>query len=329
MRTAIRPTRASAASGPSARRCRRASARASRALAPRGSGRSSRRPSRPLRSQRATGAFRCRCRRTAAGRRARTGRGRGRARRRPTGIRASRRSPQRAARSVRERAAARGRVSRAAPRTTGRTPRPQVYGRGRATIGAVVGCRVLVTLVCVAALAVGGARADAARPKAPQTTWDPSPVANYEPAHRKPGDIHYIVIHVTDGSYAGAVSWLTDAQAHVSSHYVVSREGDISQLVARRDIAWHSGNRTMNADSIGIEHEGMTDDPAGFTDAEYRASAHLVAWLVHVYGIPIDRAHILGHSDVPDPTDPSQGGGIDHHTDPGQYWNWTSYLRLV
>ena len=194
-----------------------------------------------------------------------------------------------------------------------------------------MGFRVVVPLVVVAALVFGSVRADAARPKAPPTTWDPAPALNYQPAHRKPGDgaIRYIVIHVTDGSYAGAVAWFLNPQSHVSSHYVVSREGDITQVVARRDIAWHSGNHVMNADSIGIEHEGMTDDPAGFTDAEYRASAHLVAWLVHVYDIPIDRTHILGHSDVPDPTDPTQGGGIDHHTDPGPYWDWAKYLRLV
>jgi hypothetical protein len=194
---------------------------------------------------------------------------------------------------------------------------------------AVVGSRVLVVLLVFAALAVGGARADAAQPKAPRTTWAPAPTANFQPAHRKPGDIHYIVIHVTDGSYAGAVAWLTNPQAHASSHYVVSREGDITKLVALHDIAWHSGNHAMNLESIGIEHEGMTDDPSGFTDAEYRASARLVAWLVHVYGIPIDRSHIIGHSEVPDPTDPTQGGGIDHHTDPGQYWDWPKYMRLV
>ena len=192
-----------------------------------------------------------------------------------------------------------------------------------------MGRRVLFGLAVFVALAAGGARADAAGPKAPPTAWDPAPAANYQPAHRKPGDIHYIVIHVTDGSYAGAVAWFLNPQAHVSSHYVISREGDITQVVARRDIAWHSGNHLMNVESIGIEHEGMTDDPAGFTDAEYRASARLVAWLAHVYDIPIDRTHILGHSDVPDPTDPTQGGGIDHHTDPGPYWDWTNYLRLV
>ena len=192
-----------------------------------------------------------------------------------------------------------------------------------------MGSRLASVVLAVAVLAAGGARAGAARPKAPATTWDPAPLANYQPAHRQPASIHYIVIHVTDGSYAGAIAWLTNEQAHVSSHYVISREGDITQLVARHDIAWHSGNHVMNAESIGIEHAGVTDDPAGFTDAEYRASARLVAWLVRYCGIPIDREHILGHSDVPDPTDPTQGGGIDHHTDPGAYWDWPRYLRLV
>jgi N-acetyl-anhydromuramyl-L-alanine amidase AmpD len=192
-----------------------------------------------------------------------------------------------------------------------------------------MGLRLALLLFVVSALAVAGAPADAAAPKAPTTSWFPAPLTNYQPAHRKPGDIHYIVIHVSEGSYLGTISWLTNSQAHASSHYVVSREGDITQLVARRDIAWHSGNHVMNAESIGIEHEGVTDDPAGFTDAEYRASARLVAWLVRMYDIQIDRTHIIGHSEVPDPTDPTQGGGIDHHTDPGRYWDWAKYMRLV
>ena len=32
---------------------------------------------------------------------------------------------------------------------------------------------------------------------------------------------------------------------------------------------------------------------------------------------------------MPDPGDPLAGGGIDNHTDPGPYWNWPYYLRLV
>jgi N-acetyl-anhydromuramyl-L-alanine amidase AmpD len=193
----------------------------------------------------------------------------------------------------------------------------------------VMGSRVVASIALVAALAVVVPCAGAARVKPPDVTWDASPPANFEPADRGVGDIRLIVIHVTDGSFDGAVSWLTNPLAHVSSHYVVSRDGQIDQLVARKDIAWHSGNHTVNAESIGIEHEGITDDPSGFTAAEYRASAHLVAWLARLYEIPIDRTHIIGHSEVPDPTDPTQGGGIDHHTDPGSYWSWSRYIHLV
>ena len=32
----------------------------------------------------------------------------------------------------------------------------------------------------------------------------------------------------------------------------------------------------MNARSVGIEHEGWTYDPAGFTERQYEASARLV-----------------------------------------------------
>ena len=45
--------------------------------------------------------------------------------------------------------------------------------------------------------------------------------------------------------------------------------------------------------------------------------------------IPIDRRHIIGHYQVPDPNDPLQGGGIDNHTDPGTYWKWGLFMKLV
>jgi hypothetical protein len=54
-----------------------------------------------------------------------------------------------------------------------------------------------------------------------------------------------------------------------------------------------------------------------------------VAWIARADGIPIDRQHIIGHSEVPDPNDPTQFGGAEHHTDPGRYWNWQLYMKLV
>lgn len=162
----------------------------------------------------------------------------------------------------------------------------------------------------------------------PPVTWAPPGGRNFTPAlHRK---ITTIVIHVTDGgSLTGNVSWLIDDKSEASAHYVVSRDGSIVQLVPLHDIAWHSGNKNVNLHSIGIEHVGETYDPAGFPAAEYRASAHLVAWLARRYGIPIDRQHIIGHYQVPDPNHPGEFGGADHHTDPGPYWKWGYYMRLI
>jgi hypothetical protein len=162
----------------------------------------------------------------------------------------------------------------------------------------------------------------------PPVVWAPPGGRNFTPAlHRK---ITTIVIHATDAdSLPGTVSWLIDDVSQASAHYVISRDGEIVQLVPLHDIAWHSGNGTVNAHSIGIEHVGSTDDPAGFTAAEYKSSARLVAWLARRYDIPIDRTHIIGHYQVPDPNHPGEFGGKDHHTDPGPYWKWGYYLRLV
>jgi hypothetical protein len=162
----------------------------------------------------------------------------------------------------------------------------------------------------------------------PPVTWAPPGGQNFTPAlHRH---ITTIVIHVTDGgSLVGNVSWLIDDKSEASAHYVVSRDGHIVQLVPLHDIAWHSGNANVNAHSIGIEHVGETYGPDGFTGDEYRSSARLVAWLTQRYGIPIDRKHIIGHSEVPDPGHPGEFGGSDHHTDPGPHWRWGYYLKLV
>jgi N-acetylmuramoyl-L-alanine amidase len=165
--------------------------------------------------------------------------------------------------------------------------------------------------------------------KRPAVTWVRGD-GSFTKASRGAKQIRTIVIHATDGgSLLGNVWWLSGGHSHASAHYVVARDGSIVQLVHLSDIAWHAGNWRVNVHSIGIEHVGDTYDPAGFTAAEYASSARLVAWLVRRYGIPVDRTHIIGHAQVPDPKDPTLFGGSDHHTDPGPHWKWDLYLRLV
>jgi hypothetical protein len=139
--------------------------------------------------------------------------------------------------------------------------------------------------------------------------------------------VNQVVVHVTEGRFWGAVTWLRNRRSHGSSHYVVSRRGEVVQLVSTSDVAWHAGNRRVNRHSVGIEHEGWTRR-GGFTKAQYRASARLTAWLAHRAGMAVDRRHIIGHDEVPSPNGRGRGGA-SHHTDPGPHWDWERYLRLV
>ncbi|NUP00776.1 MAG: amidase [Nonomuraea sp.] len=151
--------------------------------------------------------------------------------------------------------------------------------------------------------------------------WVPASSSNYTASSRPSSyAIDRVVIHVTQGSYAGTISWFQNSSAQVSAHYVVkSSNGAITQMVREKDIAWHAGNWTYNTRSIGIEHEGYVSESSWFTDAMYRASAALTKAICDKYGIPKDRSHIIGHNEVP---------GADH-TDPGPYWNWTTYMNYV
>ncbi|MBA3348478.1 MAG: N-acetylmuramoyl-L-alanine amidase, partial [Actinobacteria bacterium] len=150
---------------------------------------------------------------------------------------------------------------------------------------------------------------------------------NFTKAHRSPQSIDRIVVHVTEGAFWGSVQWLKNPRAHASSHFIVGRGGKVVQLVHVSDIAWHAGNWNTNVRSVGIEHEGYTYGPNGFTDTQYRNSAKLAGWLARRALMPIDREHFIGHAEVPGPG--GGRGGASGHTDPGSHWNWKRYLRLV
>jgi hypothetical protein len=185
----------------------------------------------------------------------------------------------------------------------------------------------------LARLGVHGASASqtVAPGEEPGTVWVPASSANYGAGNRPYSEpIDTIVVHETQGSYAGTVSWFQSSRAQASAAFVVrSSDGAITQMVHERDVAWHAGNSAYNHRSIGIEHEGYVGDCTWNTDAMYRSSARLVAALAVKYAIPIDRAHIIGHSEVPDPFHTDRYGGADGHTDPGACWNWDYYLALV
>ena len=150
----------------------------------------------------------------------------------------------------------------------------------------------------------------------PNSRWIAANPGNYSAG--RSAAINLIVIHVTQGSYAGTVSWFQNPSSGVSAHYVVrSSDGEITQMVRDGDTAYHA--RSANARALGIEHEGFVDNPSWFTDSMYRSSAALTKWLCERHGLAKTRSVIMGHNEVP---------GNDH-TDPGPHWNWAYYMGLV
>jgi N-acetyl-anhydromuramyl-L-alanine amidase AmpD len=162
---------------------------------------------------------------------------------------------------------------------------------------------------------------------------------NFDHADR-PADgqrIQYIVIHDTEGvgsdsPYDSVIASFENLASGASAHYVIrSSDGQVTQMVRTRDVAWHAGNWTFNEHSIGIEHEAFaTQGGTWYTEQMYRASARLVRYLAARYDIPLDRQHILGHEDIPREIEKSgyQYFG-DAHWDPGPHWDWEHYMDLL
>ncbi len=177
---------------------------------------------------------------------------------------------------------------------------------------------LLIVAMSIGALIASAPQALAAPPPwYPPMRWQPADPENYEEG-RVGAAISGIVIHATDGRYAGTLSWFRDPRAKVSAHYVIrASDGQVTQMVAEKDTAFHA--RGSNRGAIGIEHEFDPRSGVGFTDAQYRSSATLVCAIARRYGFPADRAHIVGHSEV----------ARTDHSDPGPSWDWSRYMRLV
>lgn len=153
--------------------------------------------------------------------------------------------------------------------------------------------------------------------------WVPAAPTGYAHTPMPASQVRLVVVHVAEGSYDATVAWFRNRRSHVASHFVVARDGRVAQMVSTTRPAWHAGDRYTNFHSIGVEHEGYTDVDGTVGDAEYRASARLVASLLKKYGLPADRRHVIGHAEV------GGNGGYARHTDPGPYWDWSRYMDYV
>lgn len=163
---------------------------------------------------------------------------------------------------------------------------------------------------------------------APYQEFGAGDYGNHDVGDRpKTGKIDYIIVHDTEGGWRGTLNLVQDP-TYVSWQYTMrSSDGYTWQHVKSKDVAWHAGNWYVNMHSIGIEHEGFAAQGATwYTETLYRNSAKLVRYLAAKHDIPLDRAHIIGHDQVPG-TLPQFVRGM--HWDPGPYWDWEHYFDLL
>jgi len=60
-------------------------------------------------------------------------------------------------------------------------------------------------------------------------------------------------MHTTGGSFAGALSWTLNPTAQVSYHFIVARDGAITQTVPIENTAWHAGTNNSGG-SVDNRH---------------------------------------------------------------------------
>lgn len=142
-----------------------------------------------------------------------------------------------------------------------------------------------------------------------------------------------IVNHITAGSYTSAINTFMNKSCEVSAHFVISKTGEVAQMVDLADGAWCNGTttngdnrdyrkasalnvrlRATNANyyTYSIEHEnaggGVLTEPQ--LAASIEVHKFIISEAKRLYGIdiPIDNDHIIGHCAINSITKPNCPG---------------------
>lgn len=124
-----------------------------------------------------------------------------------------------------------------------------------------------------------------------------------------------IVLHIAEGSKASVVATFKDPSVQKSSHFLVNRDGSITQFVNTSDAAYCNGiidnpvselvlqrfntatpATNPNNWTISIEHEGFATQEINVL--QYAATAKLVKLMHDKWNVPLDRTHIIGHREI-------------------------------
>ena len=183
-------------------------------------------------------------------------------------------------------------------------------------------------------------------PDGARTIWRPAHASNYSTAASKPysgAERRFVAIcyHTPEEPWDDnevTPAWFEDPRANASTNYYADSDGDLYQMVRDRDFAWAQGvlrkDRvtprpawwrdeyiSYNTCMLSIEIEGYAHKIGETFLVGSRQFETVAVWSAFVckkYGIPIDRTHHIGHSEL------SRQKG-----DPGRDFPWEALLSRV
>ena len=121
-------------------------------------------------------------------------------------------------------------------------------------------------------------------------------------------DVIAVVVHKCEGSFGSCVGWLCNKNSKVSAHYVISEEGEVTQLADEKNTAWHAGvvvrhtwkllkyGVNPNYYTIGIELAGYASNPS--SASQKHALAELIAQIAKRTKIKINEETIVWHREI-------------------------------
>ena len=142
---------------------------------------------------------------------------------------------------------------------------------------------------------------------------------NFNSKKRTYKKIKFIIFHYTGmRKESEAKNRLTNIQSEVSSHYLITNNGNILTLVPDLYEAWHAGKsswknyKSLNQNSIGIEitNPGHKFGYKKFSKKQISSLLKLSKFLIKRY--KISSKNILGHSDITP----------ERKKDPGEKFPW-------
>ena len=149
-----------------------------------------------------------------------------------------------------------------------------------------------------------------------------------------------VINHIMQGYARTMIDWATNNSVQKSAHFIIDREGNITQTVSIYSPAWHAGRTAKeswksfpggnpNKYTVGIEHEGFSVDPGygydyiydgSWPEAMMDASAKVHKWILGELSLDANDQTVIGHFET---------DAVSRANDPGPEWSREDLLSRI